>query len=363
MSSSRKSWKKALLAAGAAGIVVAPLLAGPAQATTDDAVLEVIATGLENPRGVTALYDGTVLVAEAGKGLPGCAVGVQCAGATGAIYKVKGSTKGRVVTGLSSVAAGAATGAPVIASGPVEVVPDPNGGYTYLSNFGGNRTTADRTALGANAKTLGTLARTRDGKILADLVDHETRLNPDGGDINANAMGFVRSGSGWLITDAAANDVVRGASDTTTSTAYVLPKNQLANGTAAESVPTGIVKDWDGTLYIADMSGGNVGASRIWKVEPGKQPEVFVTGLTNVIDLEFDWKGDLLALTYSKSTLMGPPSAGALTEINTLTKAVHEIPTGDKLLQPTGLAVDPYGDVYVTNKTVGTSGELVKVHY
>ncbi|MEK8141875.1 hypothetical protein NKH18_02140 [Streptomyces sp. M10(2022)] len=83
-----------------------------------------------------------------------------------------------------------------------------------------------------NAKTLGTLLRTRDGEILADLVDHETRLNPDGGGLNANPMDFVSSGSGYLITDAGANDVVRGASDSTTSTEYVLPVNQLPGGAA-----------------------------------------------------------------------------------------------------------------------------------
>lgn len=367
MSSSRKSWKKALLAAGAAGIVVAPLVSGPAQADATvagtTATLEVVASGLKNPRDITVLNDGTLLVAEAGEGLPGCAVGVQCAGATGSIYKVKGSTKSRVVTGLSSVAGGAAAGAPVIAAGPSHVVPDPQGGFLVLSAFGGNRTTADRDALGANAKQLGTLFRTRDGKVLGDLVDHETRLNPDAGDLNANPWGFVRSGSGYLITDAAANTIVRAASNGTTSTAHVLPKNQLSNTTAAESVPTGVVKDWDGTLYVADMSGGNPGASRIWKIEPGGQPQVFVSGLTNLVDLDFDWKGDLLALSYSKTTLAGPPSSGALYEINQFTKAVKEIPTGDQLKQPTGLAVDIWGDVFVTNNTVGTAGQLTKVKF
>ncbi|MFG3384701.1 ScyD/ScyE family protein [Streptomyces rochei] len=372
MANSRNSWTKILLAAGAAGAVAVPLTAGPVQAqpqahrhghththTRTEATVTVVASQLNNPRGVTALGDGGVLVAEAGAGLADCPVDQTCVGTTGSVYKVKGSFQGRVATGLASTAKGVAPGAPISANGPSDVVPDRFGGYVVVSGLGG--TTESRAALGEGAQTLGTVFRTRDGKVLADLTDHETRLNPDGGDVHANPWRLARSGSGYLATDAGANTVVRGNADGTTATEYLLPKNELPTG-AAETVPTGIAKAADGTVYVADMSGGRVGASRVWKIAPGRQPEILATGMTNLIDLDLDRDGDLIALSYSAAALAGPPQPGALLEIDADSGAVTEIPTGDQLKQPTGVAVDPCGKVYVTNNTLGTNGQLVRVN-
>ncbi|MDT0612712.1 ScyD/ScyE family protein [Streptomyces lancefieldiae] len=364
MSNSRTSWKKVLPAAAVAAVMTAPMAAAaPAQAQTDETHtvgLTVVASGLKNPRGITAQSDGSLLVAESGEGLPGCAAGTRCLGATGAIVKVPfGGAKSRVVTGLPSTAVGTADPAAVNASGPAQAVRDTaNGGYTVLASLGGPGTPELRSSLGDAARTLGTVFRTGDGKVLGDLVTHEATLNPDGGDVNGNPWRFVQDGSGFLATDAGSNDVVAGPGDGTTSTKYLLPKN----GTA-ESVPTGIVKKADGTLYIADMGGGQVGGSRIWKVPPGQQPEVLVSGLTNIVDIAFDWKGDLLALSYSSSSLAGAPTAGSLSEIDLSTNAVTTIPTGDKLKQPSGLGVDIFGCVYVTNNSVGTNGQLVRLSY
>ncbi|MDG9695024.1 ScyD/ScyE family protein [Streptomyces mutabilis] len=365
MSNSRASWKKVLPTAAAAAVMLtATTAAVPAEAGAEEkpsATLTVVASGLKNPRGITAQSDGSVLVAESGEGLPGCAAGTRCLGATGAIVKVPfGGSMSRVVTGLPSVAVGAADPTTVNASGPSQAVAGTTagGGYTVLSAFGGPGTPELRSSLGASAKTLGTVFRTGDNKVLGDMVTHEATLNPDGGDINGNPWRFVQDGAGFLATDAGSNDVVAGPGDGTTSTKYVLPKN----GTA-ESVPTGIVKSSDGTLYIADMGGGQVGGSRIWKVPPGQQPQVLVSGLTNIVDIAFDWKGDLLALSYSSSSLAGAPTPGSLSEIDLSTKKVTTIPTGDRLRQPSGLGVDIFGCVYITNHSVGTNGQLVRVWY
>lgn len=360
MSISRSSFRKALVAAGAAGIVAAPLLTAPAAHADTTATLEVIASGLKSPHGITVLSDGTVLVAEAGEGLPGCPEGQSCLGKTGAIYKVKGTFKGRVVTGLASTGKGAAGGTQSDVTGPTDVLADPGGGYDVASGLGG--TTATRAALGPEAATLGTVFRTRDGKILGDLTDHETRLNPDGGEVHANPWSLTRSGSGFLVTDAGGNTLVRTAAKGATSTEFVVPTNATPSR-VAEGVPTGIVTAPDGTVYFADMSGTVTGSARIWKIAPGGAPEVLVTGLSNLIDLAVDCHGNLLALSFSQGFQAGPPLPGSLSKIDVKTKTVTEIPTGDQLNTPTGLATGPHGAIYITNNSTGNDGQLVRVHY
>src|SRR5829696_1385083 len=69
--------------------------------------MDVVATGLDNPRGVVVAPGGAVLVAEAGRGGPGpCIPGAQgfqfCLGATGAITAVWQGQQRRIVTGLPS---------------------------------------------------------------------------------------------------------------------------------------------------------------------------------------------------------------------------------------------------------------------
>ncbi|WNZ06322.1 ScyD/ScyE family protein [Streptomyces sp. 11x1] len=360
MSISRRSWRTGLMTAAAATVVAAPVLTAPAAHAGTAATIEVVADHLKNPRGITVLSDGTILVAEAGEGLPGCAEGQSCVGATGGVYKVKGSFKGRVVSGLASHAQGVAAGAPVSASGPTDAVPDPRGGYDVVSNLGG--TTDYRASLGPDAATLGTVFRTRDGKVLGDLAAHETRLNPDGGEVHANPWGLIRSGSGFLVTDAGSNDLVRVHGDGTTSTDFLVPVNVTPVRTA-EAVPTGIVRAKDGTVYFADMSGMVAGSARIWKAVPGKQPEVLVTGLTNLIDLAVDCRGDLLALSFTEGFQAGPPLPAKLSKIDTGSRTVTEIPTGGQLNQPTGLAVGPRDQVYVTNNAHSADGQLVRVRY
>ncbi|WP_307161863.1 ScyD/ScyE family protein [Streptomyces rishiriensis] len=342
-------------------VVAAPLaVAGPAGAATSGAeavsttTVKVIASGLKNPRDVTALADGSLLVAESGEGLPGCPVGQVCVGKTGSVYKIKGSWQGRVVTGLTSSAPGAAPGDTIAAVGPSSVLPDPNGGYLVLSSASLNSDT--RAALGPDAKALGTLMRTRDGSIVADYVDHETRLNPDGREPYSNPWKVLRSGGGYLTTDAGANTVLRTAGGTTT-TQFVLPTNENDR----DGVPTGIARGADGTTYVAGL-GVYAGQSRIYKVGPDG-PELWVTGLTNVVDLAVAPNGDLIALTYTPGYVGDPPQPSKVLKIDTATKAVTEIPTGDRLIMGTGLDVNRDGQVLIVNNARGTSGELLSLTY
>jgi hypothetical protein len=78
-------------------------LAGPASAT--DSGPEVVASGLNNPRGIAIGPGGAVFVAESGAGGSGpCTTGPEgneiCFGRSGAITRIWRGTQRRVVTGL-----------------------------------------------------------------------------------------------------------------------------------------------------------------------------------------------------------------------------------------------------------------------
>ncbi|NKI42623.1 ScyD/ScyE family protein [Streptomyces physcomitrii] len=353
MSRAHKPWAGALLAAA----VVAGLTATAAPSQAAHRVSpQVLATNLNNPRDITLQADGSILVAESGSGpATACAPGTSCLGFTGSIYRVNGSQKGRVVTGLPSKLEVRADGGASVA-GPNQVEARSTGGYTVSSSFGGDA--ADRKALGAGGETLGTLHIAK-GKVLGDLVDHETRLDPDGplgnNDVHSNAWMFAHHGKDYLVTDAGGNDLIRVLPDGTTKTEFVFPNNG-----DLETVPTGIVAAPDGSFYISDLSGQAAGKSRIWRYVPGSAPKVFATGLTNVTDLALDGKGGLIALTLTKGYTETGPLPGALNRVDLKSGKTTEIPTADRLVNSLGLAVGKGGEIYVTNKTVGTTGELLK---
>ncbi|WP_158942754.1 ScyD/ScyE family protein [Streptomyces sp. ERV7] len=396
------------MAAAAVGTLAVTLIPGPAQASPTSpkeakaaaatANIEVIASKLNNPRGLSVQADGTILVAESGVGKPGCAAGTKCVGLTGSIYRVKGTQQGRVVTGLTSAAVAPTNPyEPISAAGPNDV--EANGsGYLVLNGFGGS--TDDRAKLGADAAKQGTL-QTGSGWVVGDLVKHETLLdpdwvlghpaNPEEASVHSNPWRFARNGRGFLATDAGANDLIGVGFGGRTTTEAIFPDNELpapggaaapsakekkvleslapqtksvaADGTVkVQAVPSGIVKGADGAFYIADMGGLRPGASRIWRMLPGHRPEVFASGLTAVTDLAADKNGNLIALTLTGGfQQQGPPLPGKLSRIDIKTKAVTEIPTDGKLAMSTGLAVGPNNEIYVSNNSVGTEGQLIKV--
>ncbi|MGW0792265.1 ScyD/ScyE family protein [Streptomyces sp. NPDC002911] len=354
MSRTSKSWAGAFLATAVVGGLTAMAIPSQGQAATTDAkAATVVASGLKNPRDVTVGSDGAVLVAESGSGpATACtAPGSQCLGFTGSVYRVKGSTKGRVVTGLPSKMIIRADGSSVIAG--VNHVASANSG-TYRVTYSLSGTATTRTALGTAAAPLGTLAIAK-GQILGDLTAHESGQNPDGGEVLANPQRSVKVGNDFLVTDSAGNTLLRVKPDGAVSTEFVFPKNG-----DAESVPTGLVQGADSAYYIADMSGIRKGLSRIWRWVPGSAPTVFTTGLTGVIDLAVRPDGDLVALSYATGDTTSQPGTGALTRIDKTTGALTAISTGTTLNLPTGLDIAANGDMYVTNNTLTNSGELLK---
>jgi hypothetical protein len=365
MARASRSWAGAFLAAAVLGSLVATAV--PSQAATrtrDTPTPVVVASGLHNPRSVTIGHDGTILIGEGGSGpatpctapTPGAIT--RCIGFSGSIYQITGSTQGRVVTGLPSEAIVRGDGTVVIA-GATQAVPEPGGTYAVIYGFSGGP--ADRAALGAGSGPLGTLSLSN-GQLLGDLTQYEADHDPAQDGVFADPWNFVQDGSCFLATDAGANDVLRVDANGTVSTAAVVPPNVKPNGAQAQSVPTGIVRAPNGVVYISDMSGENVGLSRIWRYTAGQGLTEITTGLTDVIALSLARNGDLIALSYGSTAPMGTsvPGPGSLARINVHTGAVTTIDTGGILNAPTGMAVDRHGDVYIVNNAITNNGELLE---
>ncbi len=184
---------------------------------------------------------------------------------------------------------------------------------------------------------------------------------------------------GYAVADAGANDVLlvsskyrvsiaaRLPTETETAPAGALGPGSRAQTIAAQAVPSSVTVGPDGALYVGVLRGlpGLPGSAAVYRVVPGQAPVAVVTGLTRVSDLAFTRAGNLLILENNTGGALAPPSTpGALLSATLdgttpVTATDLDVPG---LVDPTGLAVAPSGDAYITNHTSGAhKGEIIKV--
>lgn len=357
----------ALLAPATLALVLSA--AAPAAAWDDP---EVIARGLDNPRGLDIGPGNGLYVAEAGRGGPGpCAEGPEgevCAGATGAVTRIDldSGRQERVATGLPSLASRAGGNA----TGPHDVSFSDRGPGWLVVGLGANP--AARAQFGELGARFGWLYRfTRNGRSepFADLAAFEAAEDPDAGQPGAagadsNPWSVVSAGRGAVVSDSGGNDLVRVNRRGRVRSTAVFPARFVSNPFAPgaqipmQSVPTGVVRaPGDGGYYVGELTGFPfpAGAARIYDVpRGGGDPEVAETGFTTVVDLAAARDGKLYVLQIASASLAGPPSPGALIEIHP-DGTRHELARG-KLTAPTGLAVDDDGALYISHQGL-TAGE------
>ncbi|MCU0482694.1 MAG: ScyD/ScyE family protein, partial [Chloroflexi bacterium] len=178
----------------AGGLLLAASLAGPAAAA--DPTVSVIASGLDNPRGIAVGANGRVFVAEAGRG------GAGGYGRSGRIVVIAGGTTRTFTGGLPSAISDEGE-----VTGPVGV--DLRADGTAVATVGIGPRAADR--------RFGSLLRLspRPGRVIADIQAFRDS-HPDATDIDqppnptdSNAYGVaVLGGSRTLVTDAGGNDLL-----------------------------------------------------------------------------------------------------------------------------------------------------------
>lgn len=408
-------------AALAGSLALVAALAAPAFA--QDANIEVVADGLDTPRGIAIASDGSLWVAAAGSNGDTCIdeVGI-CYGPTGAILRITDGSVAKVIDGLSS----AGTEQEVGGVSDLALIDDDD--FYFIMNLGADP--ADRVGMPDELQTAGWLMRgSSDGSTepVADVAAFEASDDPDaeftGGMPDSNPYSIAIGDGGVAVADAGGNDLLLVDDAGTVSLAALFPPTMhefpaellaqmgpppegeggppaegeappaseapetgqaMASDAPAEgavgqgdmvsipiqSVPTSVVVGPDGAFYVGELTGGPfpIGGASVLRVAPGEEPAVYATGFTNIIDLGFAPDGTLYVAEIVHEGLMGlfagdAPPIGAILSVPPGGGDPTLVATGEQVMAPGGLAVDADGSVYVTTGTVmgPGAGAVIKI--
>jgi hypothetical protein len=344
-------------------------LAGVAQAhKKPDKGPKVIASGLDNPRGIDIARDGDVYVAEAGRGGSGPCVGspeeggIVCAGASGAITKLSHRGQRRIASGLPSIA-GEGTGSD--ATGPHDVELGRFGGAWFVVGLGADPSARSQLGpLGPRFGKLYFLSPWGGVHPAADIAGYEAANNPDGKVPDSNPYSVEDLGFSRVVADAGGNDLLKVSARGRISTLAVFPDRLVdfpEPDFAMEAVPTSVVEGPDGALYVGQLTGFPfpVGGANVYRVRPGHEPTVYASGFTNIVDIAFDKRGNLYVLEITKNGLLSEDPTGALIKVK---RNGSQEEVTDDLFAPGGVAIDRDGDIYVTNhSTEAGTGEVLRI--
>jgi hypothetical protein len=345
----------------------------------------LLTQGLANPRGL--LVDGPrLLVSEAGSGpQPGSSGSpcitprqhvVLCEGATGAIGawdRLTGSYS-RLITGLPSLAqsnGSEGTGIADLAWHDSSLM-----GVFGLGANPGMPAVSQLSPLFGQVVQIDLTSQVLTPR--SNLAAYEKMNNPDGDadDVNSNPYAIASFAGKLFATDAGGNTLLTidpSASDPSglfpITNNYVFPKVDVTLGPPfipapepdkASAVPTGLTVDHlNRKLKIAELTGFpfEAGAASTFSLSTNATvPSQDATGFSMISDVAAGPDGSLYILEYANNFFQ-PVGGGSVWLIDPA-GVRSQIITG--LTQPTGLAVDPYGVLYVSNNADGIQGELLQ---
>jgi hypothetical protein len=371
------------VAVGAAGLVLAGVISGTAVAAGP--TVTVVASGLDNPRGVAVGATGGVFVAEGGTGAAG----------SGKIAEWRKGSLRMVATGLPSI--GSPEGD---VSGPTNVAAQGNGTLVFT--------------IGGGPQGFDTLRRDRPNRVWADIQayrnDHpkpacDPQANPEiwcdldnpPAPTDSNAYGLALVAGGALVTDAAGDQLLLVSANGHIVSVAKFPNEIVstshipgfpAPAIPAEPVPTTVTVGPDGYWYVGELKGFpfTPGASRIWRIAPWARNvlcdptatsgacTLYADGFTSITGMSFGPDGSLYVVEIVKNGVLGlfngTDVTGAL--IRYKGGAQTELAAG-QLTAPGDVAVTRGGTLYVTNKSVcsgdgqpvpqlcGAGGELLRI--
>jgi len=340
--------------------------------------VEVVASGLDNPRGLAFSPDGALYVAESGTGGSGPCFdgpeGPSCFGHSGAVTRVDRRGQTRVLTGLPSFAQAPSASDPGggFAIGPSDVSFLGRGGMYVTVGLGLD---LDFSNTIPELSDMGELVRGResrgDWRSVADLAEFEDGENPTGDERNVNPNSVLAMPGSQVVADAGANDLLRVATNGSISVLAIFPDRLvdappflgLPPGTQIpmDAVPTSVTQGPDGALYVGQLTGFPfpVGGANVYRVVRGQAPQVYASGFTNIIDVAFDERGTLYVLEIFQNGLLSGDPTGALIRVDG--NGTQHVVMSDGLITPGGLVVHK-GAAYVSNcGTCAGGGEVLRI--
>lgn len=330
--------------------------------------VEVIARGLNNPRGLGFAPNGDLYVAEAGSGGDGaCRPSPDgrpqqvCYGETGALTQIDTDGKQppwRVLKGLPSMAA---PGGFAASSGPVDVDFQASTGFVVIG-WGGDP--ALRSGLGPRSSLFGTLLVMMPSGLsfaISDIASTAQRHGTTGEPVDSDPSSVLALRNRRIVADAGANALFLSG-----STGFLQPRNDrvfadlpLAD---TDTVPTALTTDPDGDIFVSRRTGASSsrGSSTIYRVpRQGGTATAFLTGHSTVADMAFDREGTLYVVEIAGAG--GDPGTGEGRLLRKPKDGPVEVVL-DGLVHPTGIAVGRGGVVYLSNHGDHPNrGEILRV--
>ncbi|MDR6972742.1 ScyD/ScyE family protein [Leifsonia shinshuensis] len=375
--------------AGMPALLVAALVAAgatSAEATTVTAPkppagsVQVVVSGLDNPRGLSFGTGGQLFIAEAGHGgslpLGGGPEGDQYAGLTGKLGVWKNGVLTHPITGFFSAAdqSGAAaeglvsvdaqgrwvTGQIALNTAPIPPLP-PGNPIVDAARAQLGRTVA----LDPSSGTWSSIASTGDADY-AWTAAHKDLVPDQFPDANPNSV--ITVGNTRYVADAGANILAKVDKYGAVSTVAFMP---APAGSVTDGVSTCVAKAPEGSFYVTELLGGTYapGGARVWQVWPDGTARVKWTGFSTIQGCGFDGSGNFYVTEFQINGLNPSPTGdptGALVKIS---------PSGQRttygvgqLFFPSGFAFRG-GSAYVSNWSImpatgmnGHSGQVVRIN-